>query len=252
MKKLKLIGISLALFPALAFGQPHIAAVVSGADFTFGIALGGFATVFGTGLADGKYQAPGTPYPLKLGSTELFVCLPGKISQINASECVALQVIYASPSQVNFLLFSSLPQLPGFNDTLSLVVRVNGVIDDGATSGQSLGTQLTATPFGSGGIGFPPESRVFFEGYDCLTDTRYLNANNNCGLTLATPTTTYIAIRGAVTDQQGRLLSSANRARFGQYYTVWLTGLELQATAKFPISMALTNIPTYMAGGKLF
>src|ERR1017187_9705977 len=41
---------------APAFAQPHIQAVVSGADFSPGIALGGIGTVFGTGLSDKQYQ----------------------------------------------------------------------------------------------------------------------------------------------------------------------------------------------------
>jgi hypothetical protein len=97
-----------------------------------------------------------------------------------------------------------------------------------------------------------PQPRIFFEGYDCFVDPRFQDANNNCDLTL-TQGATYQASRGAVMDQQGALLTSSNLARFGQYYTIRLTGLGAFANGKPNTSllMALTNIPADVAGGLL-
>ena len=252
-----------AAAPALA--QPHIQAVVSGADFSPGIALGGIGTVFGTGLSDKQYQFSALPFPVKLGPTDVFVCLAGKISQFNESTCQALQLIFVSPSQINFLLFDSLPNKPGFTGTLSIVVRVNGVIDDGATSGSSMGIELMLTNLQAQGYGgldarpFTAEPRIFSEGYDCFIDSRYQYANRNCGLTFIQTTTLdgtpSQADRGAVTDQQGRVLSSSNPARVGQYYTIWLTGLgpfAKGAPVVGPFTMDYTNVPVYGYKGSTY
>src|SRR5262249_13848477 len=184
-KDLKMrVIIALLIGAASCFAQstPHITAVVSGADFNTGVALEGIGTVFGTNLSDGLYQFSALPFPKKLGQTDAFVCLPGKITQFNESLCAAVQLIFVSPSQINFLMFDALPNIPGFGGGLSLVVRVNGVIDDGASSGTSQGTQIGATKYGANpGLSFP-QPRIFTEGYDCFIDPRFQDANKNCGL----------------------------------------------------------------------
>jgi len=242
-------AVSLLMFAALAAGpinaQPHILSVVSGADFTSGIALGGLGTVFGTGLSDSQYQFAALPFPLRLGPTEAFICVAGKISQLDASQCQALQLIFASPSQINFILFSSLPAIPQFQQLpgmgaplLSLVVRVNGVIDDGAASGSSAGSQVELTQYGPNPQFIYAQPRIFSEGYDCVIDPSLPDANKNCGLTF-TKTVANQSVRGAITDQQGHVLSSSNPARIGQYYTIWLTGLGtfVNSSPKSPVTM---------------
>jgi hypothetical protein len=57
-------------------------------------------------------------------------------------------------------------------------------------------------------------------------------------------------MRGAITDLNGNLLTSSNRAMFGNYYVMWLTGIAESATVKNTMLM-LVDIPTYSAGGVL-
>jgi hypothetical protein len=130
----------------------------------------------------------------------------------------------------------------GLDGYYVFVVSVAGVIDQDASIAAPKEYSLQS-----------PQPRIFFEGYDCFTDPRFQDANKNCGLTL-TQGPTYQADRGAVTDQQGGLLTSSNPARFGQYYTIWMTGLGTFTNGKpnTSLSMALTNIPTYAAGGRLW
>jgi len=129
----------------------------------------------------------------------------------------------------------------GLDGKYVFIVSVAGVIDQDAATAAPKEYNLQS-----------PQPRIFFEGYDCLVDPRFQDANKNCGLTL-TQGPTYQAWRGAVTDQQGGLLTSSNLARFGQYYTIWLTGLGAFTNGKPNTSllMALTNIPAYAAGGLL-
>ena len=163
---MKIIVVLLACSTALvAQSTPHIAAVVSGADFSPGIAFGGFATIFGTNLSDGIYQAGSAPYPTSLGPTQVTLCW---------ALCPYAQLVYASPTQINFLVPTP-AQLGGAYVPAGLVVvSVNGVADDGALAkapgGQNLGLDQ-------------PEPRIFFEGYDCFIDPRYQDANKDCGLT---------------------------------------------------------------------
>lgn len=241
----RIIVALLACYTAVvAQPTPHIAAVVSGADFKPGIALDGYATIFGSNLSDIVHQAVSTPYPTSLGPTQVAFCLPGRITAIQAFECQYVQLVYAGPTQINFLVPAAFAQLPGFAPpNLAIVVSVNGIVDDGASAGTNAGQNLGLQV---------PEPRIFFEGYDCFIDARFQDANKSCGLTLVQGPT-YQAYRGAVTDQLGRLLTSSNPARFGQYYTIWMTGLGAFANGKPnpALSMALTNIPTYAAGGRL-
>jgi hypothetical protein len=100
-------------------------------------------------------------------------------------------------------------------EALAIVVRNGGVLDVDETAGTSQVFNLSL-----------PQPRIFSEGFDCLTDPRYKDANVNCGLTFTGTLPLIVqAVRGAVTDQRGIVLSSSNRTRVGQYYTIWLTGL---------------------------
>jgi len=245
-----LAGLLISAVWCLAQSNPHIAAVVSGADFSQGVTFSGYATIFGTGLSDAAYKAQAVPYPQQLGPTQVFVCYsaPVPIDQVpnivSFLGCSPASLAYASPSQINFVMPASLPpaNLVGLNSGVySFIVSVGGVLDQDASA---------ATPKTYGLQ--PPQPRIFFEGYDCFVDPRFQDANKNCGLTL-TQGPTYQAWRGAVTDQQGRLLTSSNLARLGQYYTIWMTGLGAFTNGKpnVPLSMALTNIPAYAAGGRL-
>jgi uncharacterized protein (TIGR03437 family) len=131
------------------------------------------------------------------------------------------------------------PQKVGFGSgsTLAIVARVAGVLDD--TTAHNSSQQL--------GLAFS-QPRIFTEGYDCLIDARFPDANKNCGLTFTKPTTNF-ANRGAITDQQARVNSSANPARIGEYYTIWMTGLGQNpgALANTPAGfwLGFTDVPVY-------
>lgn len=235
-------AIVLLIYSCTFSGQtaPHIAAVVSGADFKPGIAPGGFASIFGTNLSDVVHQAA-QPYPMTLGLTQVAFCQFGRITTaIDPSHCQDVQLVYASPGQINFLVPTTFAQLAGGPPSV-IVVSVNGIVDDGASTG-NYSEQNTGLE--------KPEPRIFFEGWDCFIDTRFQDANKNCGLT-QTQGQTYQAVRGAITDQQGHLLTSSNRARPGQYYSVWMTGFWtplVLGTYGNDYSVALTNIPEYQNG----
>jgi uncharacterized protein (TIGR03437 family) len=143
-----------------------------------------------------------------------------------------LGLIFASPAQVNFMIPETLPtNKPGIGPgaTLAVIVNVGGALD-------------ASPPFSL----LFPQPRIFTEGYDCFIDVRFQDANKNCGLTLTKPAT-YAADRGAVTDQSGRVLSSSNPARLGQYYTIWMTGLGAFNNGKIATSlgMSITNVPVF-------
>jgi hypothetical protein len=240
------------LFIPSCFAQtsPHITSVVSAADFNSGVGLGGIGSIFGTGLSDGTYQFSSTPYPTQLGPTQVFLCLPNAFQgQDLNSVCQPLGLTFASPDQINFLapdvLATSVPWLSSNANSLTVVAAVNGVIDDPTSPGEpACEGSYTVCEQNLGLTG--PEPRIFFEGYDCFIDTRFQDANKNCGLTSTKPTTN-ATYRGAVTDQQGVVLSSANPARIGQYYTLWMTGLGpfTNGKPKFPFSMNVANVPGY-------
>ena len=211
-----------------------------------GIAYGGIATILGTHLSDFVYTAP-PPYPQELGQTQVMGCDSLYFSDV---PCVPMDLIYVGPSQNNFHIPDSIvfkytagAVLPSQNVVFSVIV--NGVPDDAYVGRRSLDPKLTGAAPG-----------IFFEGYDCFIDTRFQDANKNCGLAPTRPSTN-AAYRGAVTDQQGVVLSSANPARIGQYYTIWMTGLGpfTNGKPKFPIcgfdcvfgllSMDIANVPGY-------
>ena len=227
--------------PLVGQMPPHIAAVVSAADSASGIALGGLATIYGTGLSDAAYTT-GPPWPTQLGHTQVLAC-----NTIYAPiPCAPMGVLYAGPTQINFYIpgsfvFTSAPTpgvAPGVPSAAIFSVTMDGVSDDAYLAKRSMQFNLAT-----------PAPRIFFEGYDCFTDTRFQDANESCGLTL-TQGPTHQATRGAVTDQQGHLLTSSNLARIGQYYTVWMTGLGPFQNGKpgTSMSMGLTNIPEYQSG----
>jgi uncharacterized protein (TIGR03437 family) len=226
----------------LAQPPPHITTVVSAADFMPGIALNGYATIFGSNLSDAVHQATSMPYPTSLGPTQVAFCPYVQAQAIVESVCEYAQLVYAGPTQINFVLPNEFPFPKLVPPNIAVVVSVNGIVDDGTSSGMIVEQLRLAIP----------QPRIFVEGYDCLTDTRFMDANQDCGLT-ATPGTTFQATRGAVTDQRGVLLSSSNLARFGEYYTIWMTGLGtlFDGVPETKWSMGLSNQPAYAAGGQL-
>lgn len=232
------------LLAAAAVAQPHISAVVSAADFAPGVTFGGLATIFGTGLSDASYQAQALPLPTKLGNTQIFVCYAAPVPTAQLANivtflgCAPTGLVYASATQVNLLLPNPLPaptNIVAWSGYYIFVASAGGVLDQDALAGKSVQYSLANS-----------QPRIFFEGYDCFIDSRYQDANENCGLSVTKPST-YAATRGAVTDQQGRVLSSSNPAHLGQYYTIWMTGLGVSSSGKVSgtIGFVISNIPVY-------
>jgi hypothetical protein len=215
---------------------PHVASVVNSADFSAGVPLGGFGTVYGTALSDAVYQSSVYPFPISLGPTQAALCstLTGKILAIT-SACLPLSLTYVSPTQINFVMPLALPP-PSLGLSLAsmaVVVSVSGAVDDGASSGTD-GGQVFA-----GSI----DPRIFREGYDCFIDPRFQDYDRNCGLSWMEPPT-YAADRGAVTDLTGRLITSANPAHLNQYVVVWASGLGAIGPGGTAVAW-MFNIPTY-------
>ncbi len=67
---------------------------------------------------------------------------------------------------------------------------------------------------------------IFIEGYDCIIDPSYANADENCGLSWTPPPDGERAyVRGAITDLNGKLLTSAHPAHVNEYLILWASGL---------------------------
>jgi hypothetical protein len=241
---------------ALCAQGPTITSVVSAASFNAGqVSASGFVSIFGTGLADQTYIAP-VPYPNKLGSTEVFVCpqnIPSsRLTSGDLSLCQAARVQYASPAQLNVVLpdYVTVPLYgnPGF-----VVARINGSLDSAAKSGVAYRALIQTSAPG-----------IFLAGRDCPIDSvpavgggpRWTGVNQNCGLFPQEPVPDpprgplilpSRANRGVITDLQGNLVWSGNRARIGQFYTIWLTGLGAITAGNPPLgfAVALLNIPAY-------
>lgn len=218
----------LAVAPSCVFAQsPQIAAFTSSAltrdeYFPDGIrpALGGLATIFGSGLSDGIHQARSFPLPQQLGPTSAQICQTGL-------GCVPLSLLYVNPGQVNLYI----PETLGSNEYATLVVQVGG-------SEARFDFELDAAAPG-----------IFEEGYDCWTDSRFEDTGQPCGLSPnrvggLQPT------RGAVTDLKGHLIWSGNPARMNGAFSLWLTGLgDMVDGPPQTFGMKVTNVPVYGYSG---
>jgi uncharacterized protein (TIGR03437 family) len=80
---------------ALALARPEILKVVNGASFGLGVAPGGFATIFGAGLAAGREASSSAPFPIKLAGVEVLV--NGRVAPL----------VYVSDGQVNIVIPSA-------------------------------------------------------------------------------------------------------------------------------------------------
>jgi uncharacterized protein (TIGR03437 family) len=233
---------------ALAAQTPVVNGIASAASFAPGeIASLGYAAVFGSGLADQVYLSPDANYGTKLGPTEIFICptqaFPGGPAQlipaIPATTCTAARIVFASPSQVNIIV----PVFAGTSGQRRYIAaRIGGAIDAGTSSGSPLPTML-----------YPFAPSIFLAGSDCLTD---VPTPKGCGIQPSYATAQQ-AQRGVITDTAGNLVWSGNRARLGQYYTAWLTGMATIPPGKYsqsPVQMP-TLVPAYgyprPSGGEL-
>jgi uncharacterized protein (TIGR03437 family) len=209
--------IPLFLFAAFSNAQdrPTIGAAVSAADFQYGIAYEGLATIFGSHLSDQTYTAS-VPLPARLGPTEVRYC-----PQLSTSwdQCVPMELLFVSPAQINFRV----PYRFG-NQTLygALVVRRDDILSD-ETRRQAIG---------------PVAPRIFQVGFDCAYDA-LRGSPSPCGLAPQRISSQQV-VRGAITGEDGALVTSGNPARIGSFYTVWLTGLGHIDNGKTPFDLQIT------------
>ncbi len=201
-----LVCLGIALSQIALGQQPTVTYAVDGASFqSNAIAPGSIATVFGTGLASTTETATVLPLPTTLAGTTISLC--------SAGSCQNVPLFYVSPKQANFLVPASLSadedKFLGYN---FMFVHVNLTIT--TASGNT-------APFWFDLVRIQPE--VFLAGFDCWFNPSY-NDPSPCVLTW-NPISNNEPLRGAITDQQGRLVSSTNPARIGRFYTVWLTGM---------------------------
>lgn len=205
---------------------PSITSVVSSADLRPGVAAGSFGTIFGSNLSDAEYLYSTVPYPTILGGIELRFCRGTGSQRAPWNQCLIAGLVYVSPVQVNFRM----PISPVSEEPIGVIVTRRNNIET-----QSPPVLLSR---------FDPH--VFRLGFDCNYDAR-VNGSGPCGFRF-NKTSENDAIRAAVTDLSGNLITSKNPLRLNQWYTVWLTGvgpfLPSGAPAK-PISMTIDNIPGF-------
>jgi hypothetical protein len=230
-------ALTFVIFPSVGACAPHVLGVVNSADFATGIPLGGFGTIYGSSLSDGTYQASTYPFPQNLGPTTAWLC--NAILPVAVSSCQPISLIFVSQTQINFVMPQSIQKITGLPMDLmqlAVVVSVNGVIDDGTP------TTRTTQGLNSGNFAnYNP--RIFREGYDCFTDSRFQDYGKNCGLSWTQPPTN-AADRGAITDLDGNLITSTNPSHLGQFLVAWVSGLGAHGQ-KVNATGFIANIPFY-------
>ncbi len=212
----------------------QITAVVSAGDFKAGIAPLGIASAFGSLLSTVTAPATKLPLPSEISGNGLAWC--DVTSDPGMTDCLAAHLFFVSPGQVNFLI------PPVASASVSHQFAVMPILN-----GARIGPVFLVTI-----QSFAP--RVFWVGYDCLTDTRFLHANVNCGLTTIKTDEAFQSTRGAVTDQNGMVLSSAHRAKLGEPYTIWMTGLgqAQNGALVYPPGLTISNVPVYGYSGDTY
>ena len=195
--------------------------------------VNGLVTLFGSGLSNGTQTAASLPLPTELSSTTVDLCWPtdpGAYTPNMSSQCVSAPLLYVSPTQINFYI-------PHDFDTVGAFVQGGSHISccffqvkaPTGTSGDC--PRLSVGPGCFVNIA-QQRAGVFFIGFDCNYDLLWQQwyaflgyPSTPCGLN----STGGDVVRGAVTDQQGVPITSLNPMRFGQYYSVYLTGLNFHA-----------------------
>jgi uncharacterized protein (TIGR03437 family) len=226
----------LLLFAFLDFATgatPTISRIVSGGSFTLNkIAAGGYASIFGTSLSDQTYvSVGGAQWPQTLGQTTVMICVSIAVPPAPES-CSSPQLLYVSPTQINVLM----PQLPIPLPYGASGLGANVYVMTGVGVGQvSSNTLLFALLAGA--------ADIFSVGYECPIDGQAAAGDlpapgTNCALSSTNSGQPGIMpLRGTITDTMGRLLDSANPAAVGGYYTIWLTGLDLNAPGELLINL---------------
>lgn len=219
----------ICLAQSALFGGPIVSTVASSVDFSSNVTVNGYVSILGSGFSsDGPHTANSATLPTKLGATQVLLCDASK-----PSSCETEQLLYVSDSQINFL---------SGNPTYSAAL-VKVVVDPSQTSNATPVTLLKYLP------------GIFVEGSDCLIDSRFTNRDPSCGLApLAVNSSMRRATRGALTDLQGRLITSANPAHSGDYVTAWAGGLGVFTGDGPPtaVSVRLDGSPVYFQSENYF
>lgn len=203
---------------------PVILAVTSGAFGNAAATEDGLATVFGTGLSDSVYAAGSLPLPTHLGPTTLNVCL---VLPAGTGPCYDAQLLYVSALQVNFYL-------PAGMVPPSVVSGGSCTYCYGALFDFTLTVAGQSTTFRSGvSTGSPA---VFQEGFDCNYNPDF-GDTSPCQL-MGSQTNPLQPLRGSVVDLQGRLITSTNPVRVGQYYSIYLTGLGANTDVRIEFTLS--------------
>lgn len=135
--------------------SPTPVTTVSAASYTAEIAPDSIASIFGSGMANGVYTVNSLPLPRSLGGTEVTV------------NGAAIELLYVSPTQINFLLPTNTN-----GGTVTIEVKSGGVIvgQGNATVSNVAPAFFTATADGKG----VPAGYSTFDG---KTLTPLLNSN---------------------------------------------------------------------------
>lgn len=229
---LRRIIVALLGMATLTAAQPVISQPVGdSASFSAPITPGGWASIFGSGLASETSLAPSLPLPTNLNGTQVELC---PFLQPNAP-CVFQGIDYASPDQINFLVNPpSLPQNPTGVIEITVTVIVNGM---SVTVGAEL-AQYAPTIFG--------------EGWDCWFDPSF-GDTSPCILTWTHPNWAASPFgepfRGAITDTNDKLVTSQNPAHLNRYYSIWMTGFGvIPNTPNFAVKNTLLQMSVPLVG----
>jgi uncharacterized protein (TIGR03437 family) len=213
--------------PVLYDPAIKLTSVANAASFGKDFAVGSLVTLFGSNMASDTYSAQTLPLPVRLGDVQVATC-PSTDTQL--MQCTDVQLVYASPTQINFL---ACPNQSSSGCILSAGSQILTVFRSGHLPAKPIPFPMLAVAPGT-----------FLEGYDCSFNPLW-NDPSPCGLS-GTHYSSKQPLRGAVTDQVGHLLVSTNPAVFGRQYTIWLTGLGVFTNTKppQPVGIKISGTPT--------
>ncbi len=189
----KSVRVTVHMLPAIEDSRPKIHAVVNAASSTPGpVAWGALHTIYGENLSIGTHYATGLPWPSSLGGTSVLFCEV-------TSNCRLLELLFASPNQINFRLSFF------FGNFGTLYVQTS----EGTSEAHR--TEIFQDFLG-----------LFVGGYECEA------TGTPCNFTPFRESDSQVP-RGAITHPDGRLITAQAPAIPGGIYVGWFTGLGIQA-----------------------
>jgi uncharacterized protein (TIGR03437 family) len=213
-----------------AIGQtPQIKGAYTAASYRIWLSPQCIGSAFGTGFTDKAYTPTIGASQRSLGNVEVLICDPLAIT------CNQADLLYASPTQINFVMPQNVPgQNSAYNGSASIIVA--------NTSNLPF---VLSTPLPIRVLPWYPD--IFLLGSDCSFDPAFpsgagcsLGGKNSGG---------YSFLRGAITDTAGQIVFSGHPATAGSYYTIWLTGLG-QFLSDNPPSLVTLNLYESGKGSK--